>query len=270
MLKLEIKGHPYGWPFFILYIRRQNYIMKKTLCFSLLLFSTFSFAQDSYVGGFTEGAGLSDSRLLDAMQDFTSKISNKMILTSSIKGSPFFEDKFQKGTLDYFGRKVKGDSFFRHNAFNDEIEIGQYPDQKEAKEIIIQSPKVICYINDEKYVYLPFKGKDLISNQLGYLIVLFEGENYTLYVRKVKEFKEATTARTSYERSFPPRFVPKVGYYLSVNASTAVPIEAKVAKILKFIPEADRKKANGLKKEFKKIKTDLDLIGFFKALENKS
>ena len=51
--------------------------MKKTLGFSLLLFSIFSFAQDSYVGGFTEGAGLSDSRLLDAMQDFTSKISIK-------------------------------------------------------------------------------------------------------------------------------------------------------------------------------------------------
>lgn len=244
--------------------------MKKTITFIYLLFGLFTFAQDSYIGGFSEGAGLSDSRLLDAMQDFTSKISNKMILASSIKGSPFFEDKFQKGTLDYFGRKVKGDSFFRHNAFNDEIEIGQYPDQKEAKEIIIQSPKVICYINNEKYVYLPFKGKDLISSQLGYLIVLFEGKDYTLYVRRVKEFKEATTARTSYERSFPARFVPKVGYYVSVNKSTAVPIEAKVSKITKFLSEVDRKKANALKKEYKKMKTDLDIINFFTALENRS
>lgn len=244
--------------------------MKKITAILFLLFGVFSSAQDSYIGGFSEGAGLSDSRLLDAMQDFTSKISNKMILTSSIKGSPFFEDKFQKGTLDYFGRKVKGDSFFRHNAYNDEIEIGEHPDQKEAKEIIIQSPKVICYINNEKYVYLPFKGKDLISNQLGYLIVLYQGENYTLYVRRVKEFKEATTARTSYERSFPPRFVPKVGYYVSINQSTAIPIEAKVSKITKFLPAIERKKANNLKKEFKKIKTDLDIINFFKALENRS
>ena len=264
------KGHPSGWPFLILYILAQNFKMKKIISAFLILFSLFTFAQDSYIGGFSEGAGLSDSRLLDAMQDFTSKISNKMILTSSIKGSPFFEDKFQKGTLDYFGRKVKGDSFFRHNAYNDEIEIGEYPDQKEAKEIIIQSPKVICYINNEKYVYLPFKGKDLVSNQLGYLIVLYEGKNYTLYVRKVKEFKEATTARTSYERSFPPRFVPKVGYYLSINQSTAVPIEAKVSKIAKFLAEEDRKKANGLKKAYKKMKTDLDIINFFTALENRS
>ena len=182
--------------------------MKKIISGFLILFSLFTFAQDSYIGGFSEGAGLSDSRLLDAMQDFTSKISNKMILTSSIKGL-IFEDKFQKGTLDYFGRKVKGNSLFRHNAFNDEIEIGEHPDQKEAKEIIIQSPKVICYINNEKYVYLPFKRKDLVSNQLGYLIVLYEGKNYTLYVRRVKEFKEATIARTSYERSFPSSFCTK-------------------------------------------------------------
>lgn len=244
--------------------------MKKITTFFLLLFGSYTFAQDSYVGGFSEGAGLSDSRLLDAMQDFTSKINNKMILTSSIKGSPFFEEKFQKGTLDYFGRKVKGESFFRHNAYNDEIEIGEHPDQKEAKEIIIQSPKVICFINNEKYVYLPFKGKDLVSNQLGYLIVLFKGKDYTLYVRRVKEFKEATTARTSYERSFPARFVPKVSYYVSIDQSTAIPIEAKVSKISKVLLEEDRKKANSLKKEYKKMKTDLDIINFFTAIENRN
>ncbi|MGB1449546.1 MAG: hypothetical protein ACPG8F_06870 [Flavobacteriaceae bacterium] len=243
--------------------------MKKIIQISILLLCSIGFAQGSYIGEFSEGAGLSDSRLMDAIQDFTSKMNKRMVLTSSIKGSPFFEEKFQKGTLDYFGRKVKGDSYFRYNSFNDEIEIGEYPDQKEAQEIIIQSPKVICYINNEKYVYLPFKGKDLISNQLGYLIVLFEGKNYTLYQRRVKEFKEATVARTSYERSFPPRFVPKVDYYLSVNESTAIPIEAKVSKIVKNLSEEDRKKAGTLKKEFKKIKSDLDLINFFTALENR-
>lgn len=255
--------------FYFLYLVFKNSDMKKILYISLIFTHCFTLAQDSYVGAFSQGAGLSDSRLMDAMQEFTSKVSKKMVLTSSIKGSPFFEEKFQKGTLDYFGRKVKGDSYFRYNSFNDEIEIGDRPDQKEAEEIIIQSAKVICYINDEKYVYLPFKGKDLVSNEIGYLIVLYEGKNYTLYQRKVKEFKEATVARTSYERSFPPRFVPKVGYYLSVNASTAVPIEGKVSKIAKLIPAEDRKKVNALKKEFKKLKTNSDLINFFTALENR-
>ena len=116
----------------------------------------------------------------------------------------------------------------------------------------------------------PFKGKVLVSNQLGYLIDLYEGQNYTLYTRKVKEFREATTAGTSYERSFPPRFVPKANYYLIVAQSTAVPIEAKVTKIAKFLRNQDRKKGSDLKKEYRKMKSDFDLINFFKALENRN
>ena len=79
---------------------------------------------------------------------------------------------------------MKGDAYFSYNAYNDEIEIGEYPEQKNAEEIIIQSAKVICYLNNEKYVYLPFKDKNLSGNILGYLIELHKGDHYTLYLRK--------------------------------------------------------------------------------------
>ena len=243
--------------------------MKKHITLVILFISSFGVAQDSYIGGFSEGAGLSDSRLMDAVADFTSKVRNKIVLASNIKGSPYFEEQFQKGRLDYFGRDVKGDAYFSYNAYNDEIEIGEYPEQKNAEEIIIQSAKVICYLNNEKYVYLPFKDKNLSGNILGYLIELHKGEHYTLYLRKVKEFKEATVARTSYERSFPPRFVAKETYYLSVDGSTAVPIEPKVSKIAEFLREEDRKKLKALKKEYKKIKTSFDLINLVKSIENR-
>ena len=243
--------------------------MKNRILLIALLFSIVLTAQDSYIGAFSEGAGLSDSRLLDAVADFTSKMRNKMVLASNIKGSPYFEEGFQKGRLDYFGRDVKGDAFFRYNAYNDEIELGDYAEQKDAEEIIIQSAKVVCYINGEKFVYLPFKDKNLSGNILGYLIELYKGEHYTLYLRKVKEFKEATVARTSYERSFPPRFVPKETYYLSIDGATAVPIEAKVSKIAKFLRDEDRKKVGALKKDFKKIKSQFDLINLVKSIENR-
>lgn len=243
--------------------------MKRNLFPLMLLMFGTVVGQDSYVGAFRQGAGLSDSRLMDAVTEFTSKIRNKMVLAANIKGSPFYEERFQKGRLDYFGRNVKGDAFFRYNAFSDEIEIGDYPEQKEAEEIIIQSAKVICYLNGDKYVYLPFKGKDLKSNQLGYLIELYKGEHYTLYLRKTKEFKEATVARTSYERPFPPRFISKETYYLSVNGSTAVPIEPKTSKIVKFLRDEDKNKVSRLKKEYKKIKSDFDLVNLIKSIENR-
>ena len=113
--------------------------MKKLFPLIALLFSFALTAQDSYIGAFSNGAGLSDSRLLDAVADFTSKMRNKMVLASNIKGSPYFEDGFQKGRLDYFGRDVKGDAFFRYNAYNDEIEIGEFAEQKEAEEALRES-----------------------------------------------------------------------------------------------------------------------------------
>ena len=86
--------------------------MKRNLFPLMLLMFGTVVGQDSYVGAFRQGAGLSDSRLMDAVTEFTSKIRNKMVLAANIKGSPFYEERFQKGRLDYFGRNVKGDAFF--------------------------------------------------------------------------------------------------------------------------------------------------------------
>ena len=77
-----------------------------------------------------------------------------------------------------------------------------------------------------------FKDKNLSGNILGYLIELHKGDHYTLYLRKVKEFKEATVARTSYERSFPPRFVAKETYYLVLMVQQQYPLNQKSVKLL--------------------------------------
>ena len=99
---------------FFSFIFAQNYLFMKKLLFPLMLlmFGTVAYSQDSYIGAFSQGAGLSDSRLMDAVAEFTSKMRNKMVLAANIKGSPYFEEGFQKGRLDYFGRDVKGDAFF--------------------------------------------------------------------------------------------------------------------------------------------------------------
>ena len=51
--------------------------MKKHITLVILFISSMGLAQDSYIGGFSEGAGLSDSRLMDAVADFTVKCVTK-------------------------------------------------------------------------------------------------------------------------------------------------------------------------------------------------
>ena len=70
--------------------------MKKHITLVILFISSLGIAQDSYIGGFSEGAGLSDSRLMDAVADFTSKVRNKMVLASNIKGSPILKNNSKK------------------------------------------------------------------------------------------------------------------------------------------------------------------------------
>ena len=133
-----MKRLPFREAFFRLYLQQTILFMKKLFPLIPLLFSFVLTAQDSYIGGFSEGAGLSDSRLLDAVADFTSKMRNKMVLASNIKGSPYFEEGFQKGRLDYFGRDVKGDAFFRYNAYNDEIELGIMLSKRMRKRLLFK------------------------------------------------------------------------------------------------------------------------------------
>ena len=84
--------------------------MKKHIMLSILFISSMGLGQTLTLGAFSEGAGLSDSRLMDAVTGFTSKVRNKMVLASNIKGLSILEEQFQ-GRLDYFGRDVKGDAF---------------------------------------------------------------------------------------------------------------------------------------------------------------
>ena len=58
-------------------------------------------------------------------------------------------------------------------------------------------------------------------------------------------------------------------YYLSVNGSTAVPIEPKTSKIVSFYVMEDKNKVSRLKKEYKKIKSDFDLVNLIKSIENR-
>lgn len=48
---------------------------------------------------------------------------------------------------------------------------------------------------------------------MGYVKEIYKGKNYSLYLREQKIFREGKKARTSLERSFPPRFARVSEWY---------------------------------------------------------
>ena len=67
------------------------------------------------------------------------------------------------------------------------------------------------------------------------MIELFLGKKYVLYEKKQKIFMEGSNAKTSLERSFPPRFVEKHKYFISKNNTTIMEVKLNKKSIIDFL-----------------------------------
>jgi hypothetical protein len=166
----------------------------------------------------------------------------------NITGSQYFELDFKESKLEYFERVIKDSGYMRYNAFTDEVEMADTPYQNNSDLVLIKSKDVIPTINGQRYEYLPYRlNKE--NTKIGYLIKVYEGSKYTLYIKKSKKFMEAKIARTSLENSFPPRYVDDSKTYISTSGNTPIAIKNSKKTVLKFFNNS-----SGLKKFIKNEK----------------
>lgn len=190
--------------------------MKYTILFTMtLLVSVTLHAQN-----FSDPTTLNDSRTMDAFTKLRNRVTKSALTSQDVKGSTYFNEKFMLSEVDYFGKTMEDKTYLRYNAFSDEIEMGTYADQKTTEEILLKNNKIISRIGSETYKYLPYKPKEGNITKIGYLIVLHESDNYSLYLKKTKVYMEATAARTSLERSFPARFIDEITFYFNYQGNT--------------------------------------------------
>lgn len=144
-------------------------------------------------------------------------------------GSAYVSENFSEAEIIYKGKSL-GTYLYRHNAFNDEIEVVEVGDNS------------ITYVKDEQGNFVPADGessslapvKDIevidkktetkvalktISNEDGilrnaYLYSLAEGEQYHLYYQNRVGFKEGVRAASSMVRSTPNRFTHFQDFYI--------------------------------------------------------
>lgn len=180
-----------------------------------------------------------------------------------LKGSPYFEERFMTAEVRYFDLSIKDKMLLRYNAYSDEIEIGMTPDQKTAEEIVLQNQKIICSFGNKTYHYLPYIDKNN-RTQTGYLIELYRGNQYALYKQEKKVYREATVARTSLERPFPPRFIDEFNYFLSKKNKPIYYLGSTLKQVKKSLPVALSEKARKHNINIKKTKHIQTLIELMK------
>ena len=126
-------------------------------------------------------------RAQQAFIDLSNRKADSNKKDSNVKGSQFFNETFVKGSIDYFGREVNEDIFVRYNAFKDEIEMSQSESDPNEVFILIKSKDVIPTFNGKTYNYLAHRLDDSRAS-IGYLNIVFEGEEYILFSKKKKNF----------------------------------------------------------------------------------
>lgn len=134
----------------------------------------------------------------------------------TVQGTRYYEDEFKLSDLKYFGRKLESIGYMRYDAYNDVIEMASTPDVEGSEILLLKNSDVIATINKKEYVFLEYDDED-IKNKKGYMIRLYSGNNYSLYQKKVKIFKEAEKTIAGITESQPPRYTSKTDFYIQTR-----------------------------------------------------
>ncbi len=145
-------------------------------------------------------------------------------------GSPYLSEAFLPCKL-YVGDEFAGDFFYRHNAFNDEIEIKDY--LQDTVKHSLHTDKSFRLIDGDKEISLKtlYTEDEIYRN--GYLTLIGKGDNYSLYERTKVKFIEGTQPVNSLVRPTPDKFSNYTDYYYSSDAR-----EKDVAY---FLPDREKK-----------------------------
>jgi len=242
--------------------------MKKTLIIFSLAIGSLAYSQsvlNGTAGGASQGLawGQTDADAINFFNNLTSR-PKKTLSAKDINGTPYFIEEFKLAKVYYGDKFEEGKNIYiRHNAYSDELEMAISPYQNASDQILIKTKEVFCEIEGITFKLLPYISKSSGQPEIGYLQSIFEGEKYSVYLKQTKVFMKQQAARTSLERSFPPRFVDSQVFYYSKEGETPKYLNTSKGNLKKLFKDKEQTK------ELLKTKgNDLELLkNVFAALE---
>ncbi|MDG1572091.1 hypothetical protein OZ410_07170 [Robiginitalea sp. M366] len=160
-------------------------------------------------GGAAQGATAGAiSTLLGPVTDANAKRSFNL---EEFQGSPYTSNTFKPTQLLYKEEDM-GTVFYRYNALNEEIEIKQSL-LEEGIRALGRDKNIAILVDGNPMSFKTFIDRN--NNTLnGYLSVLAEGPNFTLYKRIRVKFTEGAPAANSFVKATPSRFAQFEEYYV--------------------------------------------------------
>ncbi|MBC5863806.1 hypothetical protein L1S34_10785 [Flavobacterium sp. K77] len=178
-----------------------------------------------------------------------------------IEGSQYINKEFNLAEISGTSQKL----LVRYNAFTDMIEV-----QNEKKELFSlpkNDPFNIITIApfSNKIKLLKYKTKERVEN--GYLVELYNQNQFSLYRRDRVIFQKEKEASSSYSVAIPARYVEASDeYYLSLKNETAVMMPKNKKEMLLLFPEKADEITNYLKKNDFSIKDETSVLNMVRFL----
>lgn len=241
---------------------------------TLLLFSTAIYAQQVGVATYG-GADIENDPFGNYHQKFTPMMqklfqqvrNNKDYINyelGSDVGSPYEDDTFAPGKV-YYEDEYLGDFYYRHNAYNGEIELKGTLLEEEKQKALVQDTKVKLVTKTGTFQFLPIQNKKGQFEET-YLRSLSKTKDYTLYERTRIKYTEGKEAANSMVNAIPSRFTQYTEYYYKhIDSDFILEIPTQKGKFIKLFVSEDKSKE--VKSYMKSNETDLsnkeDLIKIF-------
>lgn len=189
---------------------------------------------------------------------------NSNIDLSTVKGSPYENKNFQLGKA--VNREVGEPTnyYLRYNVYNDVIELKKNNSDTDIGGLI-KSENIYAIINNREYHY-----KKYIDNKSnikeGYFILLKKGNHSSLYLKKLKDFKDKVLPKDNFEKEKPATFTDDQTYYIQ-KGDVLVHVASRKKKFLEQFPEISKELGKYIKSEKINLKQERDVIKVFSYLD---
>jgi hypothetical protein len=181
-------------------------------------------------------------------------------------GSVYIDESFKPCQI-YYNQDLVGDFYYRHNAFNDEIEIKDTPSPADKEVSSLMALRQLRLVDSQDNTELSLHVYQTKEENLrnGYLYEVSTGPKYNLYSKNNVKYTQGTHPVTSLTRPTPNKFSHFVEYYLTRNGEeTAFSLGKNKGDFLKTVDSGIRNDVKDYIKEEKiNLKDEADLIRLF-------
>lgn len=188
---------------------------------------------------------------------------------STIEGSPYEDDQYQKGILKNKQGEELGEYAMKYNAFADMMEVLR---SNKSIGALNKVGFLTIDLNQKKYTALDYRNEDG-KIEKGYFIEIVQDSTCSLYRREVKTLQEEQAAKSTFHPPTPAKFLEDTHHYLKFGRNEPKKIKLSKKKIFKSFPKMEDELKGFAKKEKLNTATEdgiIELVKYYNSIAKNS